>query len=52
MESVKYEELYPRRHATVREVELGLQLYFAFYNDVRPHQALEYRTPNAVQAER
>ena len=50
--SVKYEELYPRRYATVREVEVGLELYFAFYNGVRPHQALEYRTPNAVHAER
>jgi putative transposase len=50
--SVKYEELYPRRYATVREVELGLDLYFALYNGVRPHQALEYRTPNAVHGER
>ncbi len=50
--SVKYEELYPRRYATVREVELGLQMYFAFYNDVRPHQSLDYRTPNAVHTER
>ena len=50
--SVKYEELYPRRYATVREVEVGLGLYFAFYNGVRPHQGLQYRTPNAVHAER
>jgi putative transposase len=26
----------------------GLARYFAFYNDERPHQSLDYRTPAAV----
>lgn len=48
--SVKYEELYPKRYATVREVEAGLTAYFRFYNRVRVHESLEYRTPWAVHA--
>ena len=35
--SVKYEEWYPKRYATVRELEAGLTAYFEFYNRVRPH---------------
>ena len=27
--SVKYEDLYPKRYATVRELEVGLRSYFA-----------------------
>ena len=46
--SAKYEELYPKRHATVAELEAGLTAYFAFYNGVRPHQSLGYRTPTSV----
>ena len=46
--SVKYEDLYPKRYATVRELEAGLRWYFAFYNAVRPHQSLGYRTPASV----
>jgi len=46
--SVKYEDLYPKRYATVRELESGLTAYFDFYNRVRPHQSLGYRTPTEV----
>ena len=45
---VKYEDLYPKRYATVRELEVGLRWSFAFYNAVRPHQSLGYRTPASV----
>ncbi len=48
--SVKYEELYPKRYATVTELEAGLTAYFRFYNEVRPHQSLSYRTPASVHA--
>jgi putative transposase len=48
--SVKYEDVYPKRYATVSELEAGLRSYFGWYNAVRPHQALEYRTPLAVQS--
>lgn len=46
--SVKYEEVYLREYNTVREARQGLGYYFAFYNDERLHQALGYRTPEAV----
>jgi putative transposase len=49
--SVKYEELYPKRYATVPELEAGLTAYFRFYNEVRPHQSLAYRTPASVHAD-
>ena len=48
--SVKYEDLYPKRYASVPELEAGLAAYFQFYNEVRPHQALAYRTPASVHA--
>jgi putative transposase len=46
--SVKYEDLYPKRYATVPELETGLTAYFRFYNEVRPHQSLGNRTPASV----
>lgn len=46
--SVKYENVYLNDYETPREVESGLTSYFEFYNGERPHQALDYRTPNAV----
>jgi putative transposase len=49
--SVKYERLYPMRYASVPELEAGLTEYFAWYNEVRPHQSLGYRTPASVHAE-
>ena len=46
--SVKYEDIYLRAYATPREVKLGLTSYFSFYNARRPHQSLEYRTPDEM----
>jgi putative transposase len=43
--TVKYEEVYLRDYASPREARRGLSAYFLFYNEVRPHQALGYRTP-------
>ncbi len=48
--SVKYEEVYLRDYETVPEAVARLGQYFAFYNRRRPHQALKYRTPEAVWA--
>jgi hypothetical protein len=48
--SVKYEDLYPKRYATVAELEAGLTEYFKWYNEERPHQSLKYRTPASVHA--
>jgi len=46
--SVKYEDVYLKDYASVPELDAGLQDYFRFYNDERPHQSLEYRTPAEV----
>ncbi len=43
--TVKYEEVYLRDYASPREARQGLSAYFLFYNEVRPHQALGFRTP-------
>ena len=46
--SVKYEEIYLHAHETVRELKTALTRYFDFYNVRRPHQSLEYRTPDEM----
>lgn len=46
--SVKYEEVYPKQYATMKEAREGLSAYFRFYNTERPHQALGHRTPAEV----
>lgn len=43
--TVKYEDIYLKDYADVRELEHGLRRYFDFYNHQRPHQALNYQTP-------
>ena len=46
--TVKYEEVYLKAYASVQEAQRGLEDYFRFYNGLRPHQALGYRTPAEV----
>ena len=46
--SVKYEDIYIQGYDTVPALYRGLARYFAFYNDERPHQSLDYRTPAAI----
>lgn len=46
--SLKYEEVYLKAYRSVRELEVGLARWFAFYNHERPHQSLAYRTPAEV----
>ena len=48
--NVKYEDIYLKGYATVGELLLGLSEYFALYNSERPHQSLQYKTPDAVYA--
>jgi len=50
--SVKYEEGYLKSYASVPAASTSLAAYFRFYNEERLHQALDYRTPAAVYAER
>lgn len=46
--SVKYEDVYLRGYQTIRDVRNGLTTYFDFYNSKRPHQSLNYKTPNEI----
>ena len=46
--SVKYEDVYLKGYARMPELLFGLTEYFAFYNNERPHQGLDNRTPAAV----
>ena len=46
--SVKYELNYPGDFADGRALAAALGRYFRFYNHLRPHQALGYKTPAAV----
>lgn len=46
--SVKYEEVYLKNYATPLEALKGLKDYFQFYNHVRPHQSLNYKTPAQI----
>jgi len=46
--TVKYEEVYLKDYRDVPEARQGLGNYFAFYNQERIHQALDYRTPQSV----
>jgi putative transposase len=46
--TVKYEDIYIKGYDAVPELHRGLGRYFGFYNDERPHQSLDYRTPAAV----
>jgi putative transposase len=48
--NVKYEDIYLKGYATVGELLLGLSEYFALYNSERPHQSLQYKTPDVVYA--
>ena len=45
---MKYEEVYLKAYASVLEAQRGLEDYFRFYNGLRPHQALGYRTPDEM----
>ena len=46
--SVKYESIYLHAYETPREVTVALARYFEFYNAHRPHQSLDYRTPDEM----
>lgn len=43
--SLKYEEVYLREYQTVIEAKTRIDTYINFYNRQRPHQSLEYLTP-------
>lgn len=46
--SVKYEEVYLKDYESGHDAEKQLNDYFLFYNEERPHQAHNYKTPQEV----
>lgn len=46
--SLKYEEVYLHAYETIRDAQDGVTRYLTFYNEVRPHRALDGRTPDCV----
>jgi putative transposase len=46
--SVKYEDIYLHAYGSMRELKAALARYFEFYNARRPHQSLDYRTPDEM----
>jgi putative transposase len=49
--SLKYEEVYLHAYETIREAQQGVTRYLTFYNQVRPHRALEGHTPEDMYNE-
>ena len=43
--NLKYEDIYIKDYQSAAEVILGIEEYFDFYNNRRPHQSLNYFTP-------
>ena len=46
--SIKYEEVYLHAYETVSAAQQGLEQYVTFYNQTRPHRALDGHTPDGV----
>ena len=46
--TVKYEEVYLKSYENPSEALTGLKKYFNFYNNIRPHQSLNYQTPAQI----
>ena len=49
---VKQEDIYIKQYNSVAEARLGLTKFFADYNNFRPHQSLDYKTPAEIQFNR
>jgi putative transposase len=50
--TIKYEEVYLKEYETIKEARSNLKKYIEFYNRERPHQGLNYRTPESVYFQR
>ncbi|OQW36143.1 MAG: integrase [Nitrospira sp. SG-bin1] len=46
--TLKYEEVYLHAYETLRDAHQGVARYVTFYNQLRPHRALDGRTPDCV----
>ncbi len=46
--NIKYEAIYLNEYNSYNELYCGIRDYIIFYNIKRPHQSLNYRTPNMI----
>jgi putative transposase len=46
--TVKYEDIYLKAYKNGLDLYEGLSQYFEFYNEVRFHQSLDYKTPSEM----
>ena len=46
--SIKYEEIHLKAYANGREARAGIGSWITFYNEARPHQAMDNQMPMAV----
>jgi putative transposase len=46
--SLKYEDVYIRGYGSIVEARKGITKYFEWYNTKRPHQSLNYNSPDEV----
>ena len=49
--SLKREELYRKKYRSGREFYHTVDDYIEFYNELRPHAKLQYKTPNQKECE-
>ena len=45
----KKEEAYRREYTSERHFRKSVDEYIRFYNEIRPHQTLKYKTPQAFE---
>lgn len=46
--SLKYEEVYLKSYENIKSAKMQISKYIKYYNQERPHQSLEYQTPDEV----
>ena len=46
--TVKYDEVYLKDYENIDQATQGIDKYLQFYNSFRPHQSLQYLTPESV----
>ena len=46
--TIKYEDFYLKCYEDCWDLEEGLKKFILFYNDKRPHQSLNYKTPAEI----
>jgi hypothetical protein len=51
VKNIKYEEVYLYAYETVNAAQRGLACYLTFYNQIRPHRALDGKTPEEVNCD-